>query len=68
MTSTESQARQAFLDASTKLESALSQYTAARTKLASITGEMHAIDNKLSLTFKAGNGAVRGAQITLTDC
>ncbi|MDZ4236937.1 MAG: hypothetical protein U1A81_02155 [Hydrogenophaga sp.] len=68
MNSTESQARKAFKEASTKLQSALSEYTAARTQLASITGELHAIDSKVSLTFKANNGTVQGANITLTDC
>lgn len=68
MSTTESQARKAFSEASTKLQSALSEYTAARTQLAKITGELHAIDSKVSLTFKANNGTVQGANITLTDC
>lgn len=68
MSTTESQARKALSDASKQLESALSQYTAARTQLANITGEFQAIENKLSLTFKANDGRVQGANITLTDC
>lgn len=68
MNITESQARKAMLEASNKLQSALSQYTAARTQLSSITGEFHAIDNKLSPTFQANAGTVRGTDITLTDC
>lgn len=68
MNATESQARQEMADASNKLEAALTTYTAARAKLAGITGELHAVDNKLSLTFKAKDGKAQGATITLTDC
>lgn len=68
MTSIESQTREALRIASSKLESALSEYTAARTTLAGITGEFQTTDHKVALTFRTQSGAQGRANIILTDC
>lgn len=67
MFANESKARAAYVSANHKLETALSEYTQARTELHQITGEFAAVDNKLSLQFSTRTGESKTAQIQLAD-
>jgi hypothetical protein len=68
MFANESKARMAYVSANRKLETALAEFTQARTELHQITGEFAAVDNKLSLQFSTRTGESKIAQIELTDC
>lgn len=68
MFSNESKARAAYVSANRNLETALAEYTQARTELHKITGEFTAVDNKLSLQFSTRTGDTKTAEIHLTDC
>jgi hypothetical protein len=73
MLNNESQVRQAFTAAGTKLEAALTEYAAARKKLHAITGEFAGTDHKITMKFRSldadgAAGANAAAEIILTDC
>ena len=68
MFANETQARAAYVSANRKLESALSEYTQARSALHKITGEFSGTDQKLSLQFSTDSGQAQTAEIKLTDC
>lgn len=68
MFANESKARTAYVSANRELETALAEFTQARTELHQITGEFAAVDNKLSLQFSTRTGETKTAEIQLTDC
>jgi len=68
MFANESKARTAYVSANRKLETALAEFTQARTELHQLTGEFSAVDKKLSLQFSTRTGQAHTAEIQLTDC